>query len=64
MTTQHLRYTATDDELWDLDLKLEGFSEEHIAYWKTVIHREMMLFSLLYPEEMRIPKEFHEELEE
>lgn len=46
----HLGYCSAEEDKWTFDLKLEGFAEEHIAYWQAVIQREMMLFLLLYPD--------------
>ena len=50
----HLRYKATD-ESWDLDLKLEGFTEEQERYWSLVIQKEMATLLLLYPDLIRVP---------
>ena len=45
----HLRYIATDKR-WDIDLKLEGLSEEQESYWALVLQRELALLCMLYPE--------------
>ena len=57
----HLRYTAVDKS-WDLDLKLEGFTDEQIAYLRIVLQKEMGMLSILYPDLMRVPKRMEEKV--
>ena len=56
ITMTHLKYRATD-ESWDLDLKLEGFTEEQERYWSLVLQKEMAVLMLLYPDLVRVPFE-------
>ena len=56
----HLRYVSSDKD-WDIDLKVEGFTEEQVDYWKTVLQRETMLFLLLFPDKKGTCSEEHED---
>ncbi len=57
----HLRYKATDDS-FDIDLRLEGMSEEEQSFWSIWLQSQMQLWIKLFDRAPEVGiEEFREE---